>query len=107
MGWLPHELPHKLSKLFTFLGVICPTIGASIAGMRYFGDFERFAAISEVTAEKLDNIHRRTQLLLTAPDGALDYARASELAQLVDDIVVAEIENWQSVFGGKVITVPV
>jgi len=107
IGVLSHELPHKVSKLFTFLGVLCPAVGASIAGMRYFGDFERFAAISEVTAEKLDNIHRRMQLLLTAPDGALDYARASELAHLVDDIVIAEIENWQSVFGGKVITVPV
>jgi hypothetical protein len=45
--------------------------------------------------------------LLTAPDEALDYARASELAHATDDIVVSEIENWQAVFGGKHITVPV
>ena len=49
----------------------------------------------------------RIELLLTAPDSALDYARVSELAHAADDIVVSEIENWQAVFGGKHITVPV
>ena len=106
-GLIPHGWPHIGSKLFTYLGVMFPTFGASIAGMRYFGDFERFAAISDVTAEKLDNVHRRIRLLLDAPDGLLDYAGVSELAHTVDDIVVAEIENWQAVFGGKHISVPV
>ena len=36
-----------------------PTLGASVAGMRYFGDFERFAAISAVAAEKLDGVRKR------------------------------------------------
>ena len=89
------------------IGVMFPTLGASIAGMRFFGDFERFAAISDVTAEKLDAVHKRIQLLRGAPDGMLDYASVSELAHTVDDIVVGEIENWQAVFGGKHITVPV
>ena len=106
-GLIPHEWPPAASKLFTFLGVMFPTLGASVAGMRYFGDFERFAAISDVTAEKLDNVHKRIQLLLGAEDGMLDYAGVSELAHTVDDIVVAEIENWQAVFGGKHISVPV
>lgn len=96
-----------LSYLFTFLGVLLPTFGGAIAGVRYFGDFERFSAISEVTAEKLDAVAGRIELLLTAPDSALDYARVSELAHAADDIVVSEIENWQAVFGGKHITVPV
>ncbi len=106
-GIVPQAWPDGLSKIFTYLGVMFPVLGASIAGIRYFGDFERFAAISEVTAEKLDNVHRRIQLLLAAPDGMLDYAGVSELAHTVDDVVVAEIENWQSVFGGKHISVPV
>ncbi len=97
----------RLPKLFTYLGVMFPTLGASIAGIRYFGDFERFAAISDVTAEKLDNVHKRIQHLLGAPDANLDYGVVSELAHTVDDIVVSEIENWQAVFGGKHITVPV
>jgi hypothetical protein len=97
----------ELSKIFTFLGVLLPTFGGAIAGIRYFGDFERFAAISEVTAQKLDNVHARIALLLKAPDAAMDYGPVAELAHAADDIVVSEIENWQAVFGGKQMTVPV
>lgn len=104
---LPHEWPHKASYAFSFMGVLFPTLGAGIAGMRYFGDFERFAAISEVAAEKLEAVHARLLLLLSAPDSAIDYARATELAHAADEIVTSEIESWQSVFGGKAITVPV
>lgn len=101
------DLVGKLSKTFTVLGVLFPTFGAAIAGIRYFGDFERFAAISQITAEKLEAISDRIELLLTAPDSALDYGRVTELIHAADDVVVAEIENWQAVFGGKHITVPV
>ncbi|QUL37971.1 hypothetical protein [Erythrobacter sp. JK5] len=97
----------KLSKTFTVLGVLFPTLGAAIAGIRYFGDFERFAAISEVTAEQLDAIARRIDVLLQAPDQRLSYASVRELAHAADDVVFAEIENWQAVFGGKHITIPV
>jgi hypothetical protein len=38
---------------------------------------------------------------------ALDYAGVLALADAVDDIVVDEIENWQAVFAGKHISVPV
>ena len=100
--WLDHQ-----SKWFTVLGVLFPTFGAGIAGIRYFGDFERFAAISEVTAEKLDTVHERIEVLAAAADSALDYGRVAELAHAADEIVFAEIENWQAVFGGKTIAVPV
>ena len=109
-AWL-HLVDHKTikdsAKLFTFLGVALPTLGGAIAGIRYFGDFERFAAISEVTAQKLDAIHDRMTRLLDDPEAELDYAAVSALAHATDDIVVSEIENWQAVFGGKQITVPV
>jgi hypothetical protein len=107
MGWINGSYVEKTSKLFTFLGVFFPTFGAAIAGIKFFGDFERFAAISEITAERLDAIEDRATLLLTAPDSALDYSRVSALVHATDDAVVAEIENWQSVFAGKFITVPV
>ncbi|HVR89760.1 MAG TPA: hypothetical protein VHG29_01545 [Novosphingobium sp.] len=100
--WLDHQ-----SKWFTVLGVMFPTFGAGIAGIRYFGDFERFAAISEVTAEKLDSVHERITVLAAAPDAALNYGRVAELAHATDEIVFDEIENWQAVFGGKQIAVPV
>jgi hypothetical protein len=105
--WLPQELPHAVAKAFTFLGVLFPTLGGAFAGVHYFGDFERFAAISEITAEKLNDVATRIEILLGAPDSEITYARVSGLAHAIDDIVVNEIENWQSVFGGKHITVPV
>jgi hypothetical protein len=37
----------------------------------------------------------------------VDYRAVSDLAHAADDIVVAEIENWQAVFGGKHVTAPV
>ncbi|MFM5953703.1 MAG: hypothetical protein ACKOPE_05295 [Novosphingobium sp.] len=104
---LPGEIPHSVSKIFTFLGVLFPAMGGMIAGIRYFGDFDRFAAISEMSAKKLDSVHRRAHLVLTAPGGVLDYGSVADLARAADDIVVSEIENWQAVFGGKHITVPV
>jgi len=106
IGRVSAEWLHGASKMFTFLGVFFPTFAAAFAGIRYFGDFERFAAISQVTAEKLQGVHARIALLLAGPDEAIDYARTSELAHSVDDIVIAEIENWQAVFGGKHITLP-
>ena len=106
-GWVSEVLVNKLSKYFTVLGVMCPTFGASIAGVRYFGDFERFGEISSVTATKLDAISRRIDLLAQAPIGALNYGAVAELVHATDDVVVAEIESWQAVFAGKHITVPV
>lgn len=106
LGLLARDWLDSTGKLFTFLGVFFPTVGAAIAGIRYFGDFERFATISRVTSEKLDAVHGRVSLLLAAPEECLDYARVTELAHAADDIVVSEIENWQAVFGGKHITVP-
>jgi hypothetical protein len=106
-GWVAEEALAHASKWFTLLGVALPTLGAAIAGVRYFGDFERFAAISEVTAEKLEAVHARIGVLLGAPDASLDYARVADLAHEADDIAVTEIERWQSVFGGKHVTVPV
>ena len=106
-GLVSAEALHDVAKYASYLGVIFPTLGAALAGMRYFGDFERFSAISEVTAAKLDAVHQRLVLLLSAPNHALSYAQVSELAHAADDIVLSEIENWQAVFGGKHITVPV
>lgn len=95
------------SKYFTVLGVFFPTFGAGIAGIQYFGDFERFAAISEITAEKLSVIHTRITVLAQAPSDRLHFGLVADLARETDDVVFSEIENWQAVFRGKQITVPV
>lgn len=107
MGLLPHDLAEHTAKVFTFLGVLFPTIGGGIAGIRYFGDFDRFAAISRVSADKLDVVLRRARLLAAAPLATLDYGRIADLAHAADEVVVSEIESWQAVFAGKHFTVPV
>ncbi len=106
-GLVPTYWFEKASKYFSVFGVMFPTFGAGIAGVRYFGDFERFGEISEVTAEKLDGVSRRIDILSSAPDSAIGFGDVAELAHATDDIVVAELESWQAVFGGKQIAVPV
>jgi hypothetical protein len=104
---IDREVPLHLSKLFTFLGVLLPTFGGAIAGIRYFGDFERFSAISMVTAQKLGGVAARIDILLKAPHKSLCYAQVAELGHATDDIVISEIESWQAVFSGKHMSVPV
>jgi hypothetical protein len=106
LGTIDEAAPEHLSHLFTFIGVSLPMLGASVAGVRFFGDFERFAAISEVTAEKLDGVEARIGLLLAAHDHPIDYATVADLVHRIDEIVVDEIENWQAVFGGKHLALP-
>lgn len=107
LGVVPDYAVYAVSKPFTFFGVLFPSLGGLFAGIRFFGDFERFAAISEVTAEKLDTVEQRIAILLNARLEALQYEQVADLAHVVDDIVIDEIENWQAVFGGKQISVPV
>jgi len=104
---ISHEWLEVASRYFTVLGVLFPTFGAGIAGIRYFGDFERFAAISEITAEKLSVIHTRITVLAQAPSDRLHFGLVADLARETDDVVFSEIENWQAVFRAKQITVPV
>lgn len=106
LGIAPKNWASDLSPLFTFLGVAFPTLGANLAGIRYFGDFERFAAISRVAAEKLGEIEARINLLLSGQESALTYAAAADLLHALDEAVVEEIASWQAVFGAKHLALP-
>lgn len=105
-GVLPRDWPYATAKVFTFLGVAFPTIGANLAGIRYFGDFERFSSISRVTASKLGDVEERIKLLLDGNEQRLTYHVASDLVRAIDDIVVEEIESWQAVYGAKHLALP-
>ena len=104
---VPERTGELLAKPLTFLGLALPALGGAFAGIRYLGDFERFAAISEVAAEKLDALADRIERLLAGADPELRYAQVASLAHSLDDVVVAEIEGWQSVFAAKNMAVPV
>ena len=105
-GLVPKALAGDLSPAFTFFGVAFPTLGANLAGIRYFGDFERFAAISRVAAGKLREIEARITLLLSGADSALTYAATADLIHALDEAVVEEIASWQAVFGAKHLALP-
>lgn len=105
-GLGPKSLAGDLSPLFTFLGVAFPTLGANLSGIRYFGDFERFGAISRVAAEKLSAIEERIALLLSGAPSALTYTAAADLIHALDEAVVEELASWQAVFGAKHLALP-
>lgn len=88
-------------------GIDDPAVPRWQTRWRSFGDFERFASISEMTAEKLDAIHARIARLADLLDTTLDYGSVADLEHVADDVVFAEIENCQAVFGSKQVTVPV
>lgn len=105
-GVVPKHLASELSPVFTFFGVAFPTLGANLSGIRYFGDFERFAAISRVAAQKLWAIGERIELLLSGNESALTYAATADLIHALDEAVVEEIASWQAVFGAKHLALP-
>ena len=106
MGMADSHLAKELSPFFTFCGVAFPTLGANLSGIRFFGDFERFAAISDIAAEKLREIEVRIGLLLSGDERALTYAAAADLIHALDEAVVEEIASWQAVFGAKHLSLP-
>ena len=104
---VPEKTGDVLAKPLTFLGLALPALGGAFAGIRYLGDFERFAAISEVAAEKLEALAARIETLLAGVEPWLQYAQVASIAHALDDVVIAEIESWQSVFAVKNMAVPV
>ena len=105
-GMMPKHMASELSPFFTFCGVAFPTLGANLSGIRFFGDFERFGAISRVAAQKLREIETRIELLLSGDARALTYAAAADLIHALDEAVVEEIASWQAVFGAKHLALP-
>jgi hypothetical protein len=106
-GLVPEHTGEALAKPLTFLGLALPALGGAFAGIRYLGDFDRFASISEITAEKLEGLGRRIEKLLAGEEPPLRYAQVASLAHALDDVVIGEIESWQAVFAVKNMAVPV
>lgn len=106
-GLMPQFDPASAGKCFTVAGVALPTAGGALAGIGYFGDFERFAHISQVTARRLDEIAGRIDILSQVPDEALHYQDVADLLRATDAVVLSELASWQAVFSGKRIAVPV
>jgi hypothetical protein len=106
LGHVDAGLVKSSAKWFTVIAVALPTISGALAAIGYFGDFDRFADISQATAGRLDELRQRIDVVLDLPDAAISYNRFADLARAADGIAFAEIQAWQAVFSGKRITVP-
>jgi hypothetical protein len=104
---IPGDVVRMGSKITTFMKIQLSPLGSALAGLHYFGDFERFAAISESTASKLSAVKLRLATLCSAHDEQLAYRRVADLARVDDECVIAEIEHWQDGFSGKDLAGPV
>ena len=106
LGFIDPDFIAGIAKWFTVAAVAFPTIAGALAAIGYFGDFDRFADISQGTAAKLAAVNERVGLYLEQGDDTLSYAQLAELARQTDETTFAEIQAWQAVFSGKRTTVP-
>lgn len=106
IGLLDPEVTKGLAKWFTVVAIALPTISGALTAIGFFGDFDHFADVSQVSAQGLDALSQRIEAFLDRPDDALTYDQFADLARKADEIAFDEIQAWQSVFSGKRITVP-
>lgn len=106
LGYVDPAVTKGLAKWFTVVAIALPTISGALTAIGFFGDFEHFADVSQVTAQGLDELAQRIAVFLDRPDEALTYDQFADLARKADAIAFDEIQAWQAVFSGKRITVP-
>jgi hypothetical protein len=102
-GVLPHcETPRRfwILDLFTFVTALLPTFGAALGAIGAQGDFRTRAEQSEKTAKRLAAID---QILADEP---LDFARLSDRVQKTSNIMMADLEEWQTVFRTRPLSLP-
>nr|WP_298929922.1 hypothetical protein [uncultured Erythrobacter sp.] len=106
MGLFDGALVEKGAKWFTVIAVALPTISGAFAAIGYFGDFDRFADVSQLTSDRLDELAGRIDQYKSLPDERMTYSQLADLARAADETTFAEIQAWQAVFSGKRTTVP-
>jgi hypothetical protein len=87
--------------VFTFLTALMPTFGGALGAIGAQGDFRTRSEQSERTATRLEAIN---QALTEEP---LDFARLADRVQKTSDIMMADLEEWQTVFRTRPLSLPV
>ncbi|TRD11933.1 hypothetical protein FGU71_08745 [Erythrobacter insulae] len=105
-GLIDQALVDKGAKWFTVLAVALPTISGAFAAIGYFGDFDRFADVSQLTGERLQELAARIEQYQHLPEERMSYSQLADLVRAADETTFAEIQAWQAVFSGKRTTVP-
>ena len=85
---------------FTFLTALLPTLGAALGAIYAQGDFKTVAEQSKRTAKRLAAVDK---ILAEEP---LEFARLADRVQKTSDIMMADLEEWQTVFRTRPLSLP-
>jgi hypothetical protein len=97
-----HDSPYYdlVLGLFTFVTALLPTFGAALGAIDAQGDFRTRSEQSARTAARLNFID---QALAQEP---MDFARLTDRVQKTSDIMMADLEEWQTVFRTRPLSLP-
>jgi hypothetical protein len=85
---------------FTFLTALLPTVGAALGAIYAQGDFKTVSEQSKRTAKRLAAVDK---ILAEEP---LEFARLTDRVQKTSDIMMADLEEWQTVFRTRPLSLP-
>jgi hypothetical protein len=103
LGVVPDsQNPHRdlILGLFTFLTALLPTLGAALGAIYAQADFKTVADQSRRTAKRLAVIDK------ILADEPLDFALLADRIQKTSDIMMADLEEWQTVFRTRPLSLP-
>ena len=86
--------------LFTFLTALLPTLGSALGAIYAQGDFKTVAEQSKRTAARLAVLDK---ILAEEP---LEFARLADRVQKTSDIMMVDLEEWQTVFRARPLSLP-
>ena len=102
-------LPHIPQYLLVLGGAALPAVAAAVAGLRYQGDFLRFAARSQRTAKELQTINAAlrdyvARVSEAAPESTAVRGAFSELRDILlnlEAILIDDLEDWRYVYSAR------
>ncbi len=92
--------PDLVLGIFTFLTALLPTLGAALGAIYAQGDFKTVAEQSSRTAKRLAAVDK------ILADEPLDFARLADRVQKASDIMMVDLEEWQTVFRTRPLSLP-
>jgi hypothetical protein len=106
--WAEHEFHWvndllRLSLLAISAGL--PVVGAAATGIRYQGDFERFARRSEQTSAALNRIDRQLEQFITSAEESEGqkpcYERLRDIILHLEQVLLSDLDDWRFVYEAR------
>lgn len=101
--------PEVPSGLVVFFGAGLPAIAAAVAGLRYQGDFLRFATRSRRTAHDLGAveaeltkfIERMEDAKVCDKDKRQGFAELRDIILSLESVLIADLQDWRYVYAAR------